>query len=223
MNPVPTISSFTPNSIDANSTTFTLTVTGTGFVSSSVLYFNGSPLTSVVVSETEIQATLAPTDVPYGGAFQILVYTPESEELEEDGGRSNILVFQARMSVLQAKNQLTDLINSYRIEVIGNHCTFQGHQWDTDPTSIANINGIVTIGLLNSAQLPPGQQWRDYNNNMVDVNFTFMAGMAVAVAVFVQTVYAASWQHKANVAALTDTTSILAYDYTSTLWPDPNS
>lgn len=223
MNPIPSITSFTPTIIDANSASFTLTVTGTNFVAASLLYWNGSPLTTTVVSETQITALVPQESVPTGGSYPVMVYTPPSEELEDDGGRSNILTFTASMSVSQATDVLTSYINSYRINIIGDHCTFQGAQWNTDPTSIANINGIVTIGMLNSEQLPPGQLWRDYNNNMVPVNFMFIAGLAVAVATFVQQVYAASWGHKANVAALTDSTSILAYDYTSTLWPDPNS
>ncbi len=222
MNPIPTITSFSPTTIQADSDELPLSVTGTNFVEASIVYWAEIPVSTTFVSATELTATVPQSSIPIGGPYTIAVYTPPSEEGGNDGGKSNVVSFSAIPSLVQAKSTITDAISAYRVSLIGNYCTFAGAQWDTGPTSISNINGIITIGLLNGGQLPPGQQWRDYNNNMVDVSFEYMAGLAVNVAKFAQATYAASWQHKANVAALTDTTAVLAYDYESTLWPDPN-
>ncbi len=132
-------------------------------------------------------------------------------------------MFDPNLSLADSISTVTDWIDEYRTNVCQSYCTYAGTQWNIDPTSIANINGIITIGMCNSNQLSPSQVWGDYNNNMVNVTFTFMAGMAVSIGTFVQTAYQASWTHKANVQALTDVQSVQEYDFTSTLWPDPNT
>ena len=52
---MPNISSVSPSPISTGN--FTLTVTGAGFTSGSVVYFNGAPLSTTVVSLTQITAT----------------------------------------------------------------------------------------------------------------------------------------------------------------------
>src|SRR5205814_8516463 len=55
-NPVPTTTSISPASTTAGSAQFTLTVNGTNFVSTSTVYWNGSPLTTTFVSSTQLTA-----------------------------------------------------------------------------------------------------------------------------------------------------------------------
>lgn len=132
-------------------------------------------------------------------------------------------MFDENLSLEDSIATVTDWITQYRINICHGYCTFGSTQWDIDQTSVTNINGIITIGMCNGNQLSPTQQWRDYHNNMVNVNFAYMAGMAVAIGSFTQQAYIASWMHKAAVQALTDVQSVQEYDFTSTLWPDPNT
>ncbi len=83
--------------------------------------------------------------------------------------------------------------------------------------------GANILSVLNGGNLPPGFQWRDYYNNMNTVTGTNMAMMFAAGATFVSLSYSASWTHKSNIQAMMDPAAVLAYDYQSSLWPDPNT
>ena len=80
-NPVPAVTAVSPGSALAGSGDATLDLTGTGFVSSSVVNWNGTPLTTTFVSGTELKATL-PLDGP-GGRVRIANHGDESST----GGR----------------------------------------------------------------------------------------------------------------------------------------
>ncbi|MGA7755698.1 MAG: hypothetical protein WCB05_22910 [Candidatus Sulfotelmatobacter sp.] len=55
---------------------FTLTATGSEFVSSSVLVFNGATLATTVVSSSQITVTVTNTMIPAAGTFPVTVNTP---------------------------------------------------------------------------------------------------------------------------------------------------
>jgi Ca2+-binding RTX toxin-like protein len=78
--PVPTISSLNPNSVTAGQTSVSLTVDGSGFLNSSVIDFNGSPLaTTTILSGNEItglSASIPDNDITSSGTAQITVVTP---------------------------------------------------------------------------------------------------------------------------------------------------
>jgi hypothetical protein len=62
--PVPTITSISPTSAVAGSTGFTLTVTGTNYVSGqSTVTWNGSPRTTTFVSATQLTADIPAADI----------------------------------------------------------------------------------------------------------------------------------------------------------------
>lgn len=75
-NPLPTGGSVTPPSLPAGSAALTLNVTGTGFVSGSVVFVNGNSRVTSFVSSTSLQATLLPSDLAQGGTLNIAVMTP---------------------------------------------------------------------------------------------------------------------------------------------------
>jgi hypothetical protein len=60
-NPVPRISSLSPDTVTVSSGTFTLTIDGTNFVPSSVARWNGAALATTYVSPTQLQATISST------------------------------------------------------------------------------------------------------------------------------------------------------------------
>jgi len=87
-NPAPTASALSPNVISVGDDTFTLTVTGSNFVSLSILEWNGSPRPTEFVSTSQLQAQIGSADVGTAGSDSVTVYTPGP-----GGGNSNPLLF----------------------------------------------------------------------------------------------------------------------------------
>jgi hypothetical protein len=75
-NPVPAITALNPASVAAGGPAFTLIVTGTGFVPSSVVRFNGQDRATTYVSATEIRAAITAADIANGGTAAIRVFNP---------------------------------------------------------------------------------------------------------------------------------------------------
>jgi len=70
-NPVPAIAGLSPASVAAGSSTFTLTVNGTGFVPGSVVRWNGSSRTTAYVNATQLTASIIASDVASAGAAAV--------------------------------------------------------------------------------------------------------------------------------------------------------
>jgi hypothetical protein len=90
-NPAPAISALSPSAVAAGEVGlngFTLTVTGTNFVSLSTVEWNGSKRQTELVSSTELQAQINFSDVMNTGSATVSVVTPGP-----GGGASNTLSF----------------------------------------------------------------------------------------------------------------------------------
>jgi outer membrane protein assembly factor BamB len=75
--PVPLVlSSLTPAYVIPGSAAFTMTATGSGFTTSSVLQWNGAALATTLVSETEIQAQIPAADVASPGIALVNMKDP---------------------------------------------------------------------------------------------------------------------------------------------------
>ena len=88
-NPVPTITSLAPSSATAGASSFVLTVTGTGFVSGSVVNWNGQGRATTYVNSTEVTASISASDVAKAGSAEVTV-----TNLSPGGGTSSSLSFQ---------------------------------------------------------------------------------------------------------------------------------
>lgn len=86
--PLPRISALSPNSALAGSPEITLTVTGTNFVSDSVVRWNGQPRATTFVNSTQVTALIPASDLASVGNALVTVYTPPA-----GGGESNPLTF----------------------------------------------------------------------------------------------------------------------------------
>src|ERR1700730_11176546 len=75
-NPVPTVASLSPSSAPAGSASFTLTVSGTNFVSLSTVHWNGSARPTTFVSNTQLQAQITNADIAANGTTTVTVSTP---------------------------------------------------------------------------------------------------------------------------------------------------
>ncbi|MBK9313378.1 MAG: hypothetical protein IPM55_03885 [Acidobacteria bacterium] len=87
-NPVPTLTSLSPNSTLENGPPFSLTVNGTGFVEGAVVRWNGQDRTTTFVSSTQLIGTIAAADIASAGTAQVMVFNPAP-----GGGNSNALSF----------------------------------------------------------------------------------------------------------------------------------
>src|SRR5437899_1882085 len=74
-NPAPTINSVNP-AIVIPGFGFPITVNGSGFTASSVINFDGNPLTTTFVSSTQLQATVSAALVPSPTTSSVTVSTP---------------------------------------------------------------------------------------------------------------------------------------------------
>lgn len=75
-NPVPTITAISPTTVVAGSAGFTLTVTGTGFISTSKVNLNGTERTTTYVGPTQLTAAISAADIATAATLQVTVTTP---------------------------------------------------------------------------------------------------------------------------------------------------
>lgn len=87
-NPAPVITSISPVFAPAGSREVTLTITGSKFISSSVVRWGGSSRTTTYAGSTRLTATITPSDLATAGTGTVAVYTPTP-----GGGTSGSLNF----------------------------------------------------------------------------------------------------------------------------------
>jgi 6-phosphogluconolactonase (cycloisomerase 2 family) len=87
-NPVPTITTISPNSAVAGGAAFTLTVNGTNFVPASLITFGGTARTTTFVSSTSLTASVDADAIATAGTAQVFVTNPAP-----GGGNSNAVNF----------------------------------------------------------------------------------------------------------------------------------
>jgi hypothetical protein len=76
-NPVPLINQpLVPDAVVPGGPAFTLTVNGTGFVSSSVVKWNGSARTTTFVSDSQVKAAITAADTATAGTASVTVVNP---------------------------------------------------------------------------------------------------------------------------------------------------
>lgn len=74
--PVPFLTSVSPSTVAAGGAAFTLTVSGTGFSTSSLVRWDGSDRPTTVVSAAELRAEVSQADITQAGTRQVTVHTP---------------------------------------------------------------------------------------------------------------------------------------------------
>ncbi len=76
-NPVPFISGISPNLVAEGSASFTLTVTGSGFMVGSVVRVNGQARATAFVNSAQLTAEIPASDVATVGGLAVQVFNPE--------------------------------------------------------------------------------------------------------------------------------------------------
>jgi len=88
VNPVPAVSSISPNSATAGGPAFTLAVNGTDFVSDAQVQWNGAGRPTTFVSASQLTASIPASDISAAGTATVTVVNPEP-----GGGVSNGVAF----------------------------------------------------------------------------------------------------------------------------------
>jgi uncharacterized protein (TIGR03437 family) len=87
-NPVPGISFLSPSTASAGGGIFTLTVNGSGFVSGSIVRWNGTTRSTTYVNATQLTAVIAASDIANAGTGLVSVFNPTP-----GGGTSSVVGF----------------------------------------------------------------------------------------------------------------------------------
>jgi hypothetical protein len=95
-NPVPYLNPIQPSAVAPGGSAFTLTVTGTGFVTGSVVDWNGSPRATTFVSSSQLTAAITAADIASPTTATITVISPAP-----GGGTSNQQYFEVDYSLSQ--------------------------------------------------------------------------------------------------------------------------
>jgi hypothetical protein len=152
--PIPRITSIAPETIQAGSAGFTLTVNGNNYVSASVVRFNGNPLPTTFVSATQLTAQVSAADIANPGNAVITVFNPAP-----GGGMSNgaILVVSVQpnpVPVITAINPATVTAGGaqFTLTVTGSNFVqnsvvrFNGQNRATTFVSATEIRATITAG-----------------------------------------------------------------------------
>jgi len=75
-NPTPVLDSISPGTVNQGSSAFTITANGTGFLSSSVIEWNGTALTTTYANSQQLTATVPAADLANAGTAQVSVFSP---------------------------------------------------------------------------------------------------------------------------------------------------
>jgi hypothetical protein len=142
-NPAPTTTSISPTCVTAGSGGFTLTVSGTNFVSTSTVKWNGTALTTTFVSSTQLTATVTAALVASPGTASVTVVNPGP-----GGGTSNAQTF-----TISATPMISSL-NPNCATAGGPQFTLTVNGTNFVSTSIVNWNGAaLTTTFVSSTQL----------------------------------------------------------------------
>jgi hypothetical protein len=95
-NPVPYLNPLQPDATTPGGSAFTLSVTGTGFVSGSTVNWNGSARTTTYVSSSQLKAAITAADIASPGTGTVTVTSPAP-----GGGDSNAQYFAVAFSLAQ--------------------------------------------------------------------------------------------------------------------------
>ncbi len=145
-NPVPTVTAVSPTAVPVGN--FTLTITGTKFVSGATVMFAGQPLVTKFVSATQLTATGASTSAQNGMGVQVSVVNP-------DPGSAT----SANMMVKVGSSGIVVRISPTQVQLRpGQSVQFTASVTGTTNTQVVwKVNGAVggnaTVGMISSTGL----------------------------------------------------------------------
>jgi hypothetical protein len=154
-NPVPVLITLAPDSIVEGEATFTVTITGTGFIPTSQARWDGADRDTTYNSPTEIEVEILDSDIATEGTFDIDVINPAP-----GGGASNALEFEVETSAslwtpdeivtqlwFDAADAATKTITSGRVSQWDDKSSFARHVSQSNATN-RPVDNTVTLNSL---------------------------------------------------------------------------
>ena len=222
-NPVPVISSLTPNSGPVSSTVTTLTVNGTNFVSGAVVSFNGSSLTTTFVSATQLTvanvalpATAGPYNVtvanptPGGGASAAAIFTvtPPVLVTYSTATLSGTTTSVSPTAPLTANVTASTITRGAGVTAASISGGFSSSSWTTSPTLDTSTNDYITLTAAPT------------NNFQLAISSIVLNGQRTAAGpTIVQLLYSTNAAFTSPVSLGTGTMAAASTDFTFTFTP----
>jgi polygalacturonase len=139
VNPLPAVSSISPASTSSGAAAFTLTVSGSGFVPGSTIYWGSNPLTTTYVNGTTLTGPVSATDITIPGIMPVTVQTTTP-----GGGTSNAMQFEID-SITVGTSSVPTIATTTATVVAGSTATY--------PVTVPTTVTITSVSCLN---LPAG-------------------------------------------------------------------
>jgi trimeric autotransporter adhesin len=136
-NPTPAVTSLSPSQYSAGGPAFTLTVTGTGFLSSSQVLWNGTARSATFNSATSLTTQITASDVATPGAAAVAVSNPSP-----GGGSSNAVNFVITSASSNVSSNLTVL------DIEGNDLAWSPQQqklFVSIPAAADSLSNTITV------------------------------------------------------------------------------
>lgn len=140
-NPTPVLNSISPTSVTSGGPTFTLTLNGTGFLPSSAVEWNGTPLTTAYVSAQQLTASVPASDIADEGVAQVSVFNPAP------GGGS---------SVAESFTATHPVTPSFKLSVSPTSVSVTQNSSGTSTITVSDVGGFTGTVTLGATGLPSG-------------------------------------------------------------------
>jgi hypothetical protein len=137
-NPIPNSASLSPSAAFAGGAAFTLTVTGTNFISSSSIQWNGSARTTTFVSSTSLQSAITAADLATAGTAAVTVFNPAP-----GGGTSSALTFTIEAPTITLLSPSSAIVGAaaFTLNVSGaNFVAASAVQWNGSPRTTTFVS-----------------------------------------------------------------------------------
>ncbi len=153
-NPVPTLSTLLPNRIVVGysllpilgNSGLGLKVTGSGFVSQSIVDWSSTALATAYVSSTELTASIPPSDFATEGSFPVSVVNPTP-----GGGTSNALTFQVLAAPTNVYVDTTFAADPFGTPVTWTDGSTHFVDYDAFGTVQAGVSSVASGGTVHIA------------------------------------------------------------------------
>ena len=216
-NPVPSLTNLTPATVAAGGPAFTLTLTGSGFVQSSVALWNGNSRPTTFINTTQLSAAISIADISTAGSNQVTVNNPSP-----GGGMSPAMKFAVMgpvqtgpviTSVQDAESTLKTVVSGEWIAIYGTNLANTSRSWGTAGFSDNNLPTALSGVSVKFNGLPAAV----YYISPAQLNVQAPAGLAGAVSVTATNNGATSAAF--NVTAAQNAPSLFNYAAGSSVYP----
>jgi 6-phosphogluconolactonase len=148
--PLPTVTSLAPSSATAGSPAFTLTITGTGFLSGATAQWDGTPLSTTFLSATQLTAAVPASLIVTAGSASVTVSNPGAMASRAAAFTINPVVISISANgVVNGASQVGGAVSAGEIVIISGSNfgpgAFTGDQLDSNGYVTTSLAGVQAL------------------------------------------------------------------------------